>query len=72
MSHVAVNKSVPSQFLDGLSAEALTAVLQAAKQRRFSANSVVLHQGYPAEHLLLLTHGRARHFFITEDGQKVL
>ena len=72
MSVAAVNRFVPSQFLDGLSAEALTAVLQVAKRRQFSANSVVLHQGYPSEHLLLLTHGRARHFFITEDGQKVV
>jgi len=72
MSVAAVNRFVPSQFLDGLSAEALTAVLQVAKRRQFSANSVVLHQGYPSEHLFLLTHGRARHFFITENGQKVV
>ena len=72
MSQVALNRSVSSQFLDGLSGEALAAVLQTAKYRRFSANSVVLRQGYPSEHLLLLTGGRARHFFMTKDGQKVV
>jgi CRP/FNR family transcriptional regulator, nitrogen oxide reductase regulator len=72
MSHVEVNKAVSSLFLDGLGAEDLAAILRAAKEQRFSANSVVVNQGSRAEHLLLLTHGHARHFFITEDGEKIL
>ena len=71
MSHSA-NKSVPSQFLDGLSGEDLRAILRAAQERRLSANTVVVNQGDPAEHFFLLTHGHARHFFNTENGQKIL
>jgi CRP-like cAMP-binding protein len=72
MSHSTINKLSTSRFLDGLGAKDIKAVLQAAKEQRFSANSVVVNQADRAEHLFLLTHGRARHFFITEDGRKVL
>lgn len=72
MSHSTINKPLPSQLLDGLDAKDLTAILRAAKEQRFSANSVVVNQGDSAEHLFLLTHGHARHFFITESGQKIL
>jgi hypothetical protein len=42
------------------------------KEQRFSANPVVVNLGDRAEHLFLLTHGHARHFFITEHGKKIL
>ncbi len=35
-------------------------------------NSVIHNQGHPAEHLFLLIKGRARYFFMTPDGQKML
>jgi CRP-like cAMP-binding protein len=72
MPHSTINKPLPSRLLDGLGAKDLTAILLAAKEQRFSANSVVVNQGDPAEHLFLLTHGHARHFFITEHGKKIL
>ena len=64
--------SVKSRLLDGLNAADLAVILRAAKVQRFHANSVIVHQAAAAEHLFLLTHGYARHFFITDGGQKIL
>jgi CRP/FNR family transcriptional regulator, nitrogen oxide reductase regulator len=61
-----------SRFLDGLAPCDLKAVLGAAKQRHFFAKSVVVNQGHPADHLFLLTKGRARFFFDTREGKKVV
>jgi CRP/FNR family transcriptional regulator, nitrogen oxide reductase regulator len=61
-----------SRFLEGIAARDLEVVWAAAKERRYLANSVITNQGSPAEQLFLLTSGRARHFFITQDGQKTL
>jgi len=36
------------------------------------ANSVVTNQGDPADYFFLLTKGCARHFFITDEGRKIL
>jgi CRP-like cAMP-binding protein len=72
MTHSTINKLSTARFLDGLGAENLRAILRAAKEQRFSANSIVINQEHPAEYLFLLTHGHARHFFIAEDGQKIL
>lgn len=65
-------KGVKSRFLDGLSAPDLIAILAAARPRRLLAKSVVVNQTTPADHLFLLTEGRARHFFITQEGRKIL
>jgi hypothetical protein len=65
---IPVNKLSTSRWLNGLGAEDIKAILRAAKDQRFSANSMVINQAHRAEHLFLLTHGHARHFFITEDG----
>jgi len=59
-----------SRFLEGLAKPELKSILAAARLQRFFANSVVINQDQPAEHLFLLTKGRARFFFITEEGQK--
>jgi len=64
--------NVKSRFLDGLSPLDLKVILAAARQRNFTANSVVVSQGNPADHLFLLTKGRARFFFITPEGKKVI
>jgi CRP-like cAMP-binding protein len=60
------------RFFDGLDAPDIRTILAAGTQRRFSANSVIHNQGYPAGHLFLLLTGRVRRFFLTEDGQKVV
>jgi CRP-like cAMP-binding protein len=61
-----------SRFLDGLTPCDLKVVLAAAKQRHFFAKSVVVNQGHPAEYLFLLMRGRARFFFNTREGKKVV
>jgi CRP-like cAMP-binding protein len=61
-----------SQLLDGLAPFDRKTILSAARQRRFAANSVVTNQGHPADHLYLLAKGCARHFFVTEEGKKLL
>lgn len=43
-----------------------------ATQRRFLANSIITTQGDPADHLFLLLQGRARYFYMTHEGQKML
>ena len=61
-----------SRFLEGIGPLDLKVILAAAKPRQFKANSVVVSQGNPADCLYLLTKGRARYFFMTEDGRKLL
>lgn len=60
------------RLFEGIGQHDLAAIRAAATERRFLANSVITNQGNPAEHLFLLTTGRARYFFITEEGQKTL
>lgn len=61
-----------SQFLDGLSRADAKTVLAAASERRFFSNSVIVNQEDSADRLFLLTHGRARYFFVTREGQKII
>jgi CRP-like cAMP-binding protein len=61
-----------SRFLDGLPPGDLKLVLAVARQRHFLPNSVVVNQGHPADHLFLLTRGRARFFFNTREGKKII
>ena len=61
-----------SKFLEGLAPADLKIILAAATERKFLANTVIVSQGKPADHLFLLTKGRARLFYITEEGDKTL
>lgn len=69
---VAAWSNLRPRFVDGLSPSEQEAILNAAKGRRFLAHSVAVEQGRLGNHLFLLIIGRARHFFITETGQKIL
>jgi CRP/FNR family transcriptional regulator, nitrogen oxide reductase regulator len=60
------------QILEGLAPPDLDIVLSAAIQRYFPAKSVIARQGYPANHLFLLTKGRARFSFTTQAGKKII
>jgi CRP-like cAMP-binding protein len=60
------------RLFEGIGQHDIEIIRAAATERRFLANSVITNQGNPAEHLFLLTSGRARYFFITEEGQKTL
>jgi CRP/FNR family transcriptional regulator, nitrogen oxide reductase regulator len=68
----AVSWDLKSQFLDGLAPPERKTILAGATQRRFAANSVVTNQGHPADYLFMLTKGCARHFYVTEEGKKLL
>jgi CRP-like cAMP-binding protein len=67
-----ISSELRSQFLEGLASPDRKTILSAATQLRFAANSVVTNQGHPADRLFLLTKGSARHFFVTEEGKKLL
>ena len=68
----AILRDLKPRFLEGLTPPELKSVLAAAEHRRLPANRVITHQDDPAEHLFLLLTGRARYFFVTEKGQKVV
>jgi len=58
-------------FFRGLRQQDADVILASGKLRRFSARSVMTHQGEPADHLLLLWRGRARYFLETQNGKKL-
>ena len=68
----AVLRNLKPRFLEDLTPPELRAVLAAAKYRRVPANSAITNQNHSAKHLFLLLTGRARYFFLTEKGQKVI
>jgi CRP-like cAMP-binding protein len=68
----ALPAGLKSRLFEGIAQHDLAIIRAAATERRYLANSVITNQGNPAEHLFLLTSGRARYFFITEEGQKTL
>jgi len=61
-----------SRLFEGIAPGDVSTILEAAAQQRVNANAVVFHQGDPARGLYLLTEGRARHFYNTPDGRKML
>jgi CRP/FNR family transcriptional regulator, nitrogen oxide reductase regulator len=61
-----------SRFLDGLTQADRATVLAAASSRLMRARSIAVNQGDPAERLFLLVKGRARHFYITAQGKKIV
>lgn len=67
-----VPSDLRSQLLNGLPPPDRKTILSAATHRQFAANSVVINQGHPADYLFLLSKGYARHFFITNEGKKLL
>ena len=66
-----VNKLAP-QLLDGLASAERVAVLEEAALRRLRANSVIAREGDSADTMFLLLEGRARHFTVTREGQKLV
>jgi CRP/FNR family transcriptional regulator, nitrogen oxide reductase regulator len=65
-------RNIRSRFFEGLALAEIKTITSAAKQRRYFANSVIVNQGHPADHLFLLTSGRARYFYVTPDGRKII
>lgn len=60
------------ELLRGLGRKETDVVLAAAKHRRFYAKAVMTYQGEPADQLMLLWKGRARYFFETPNGKKLI
>ena len=71
-SGAAPRTDLSSQLLEGLLPRDLDSILAAATQRHFLANTVVSNQGDPASSLYLLATGRARYFFVTPEGRRIL
>jgi CRP-like cAMP-binding protein len=59
-------------FLQGLKPREIDVVLAAARLRRFSAKRVMTYQGEPADGVMLSWKGRARYFFDTPNGEKLI
>jgi CRP-like cAMP-binding protein len=68
----ALRAGLKPRLLEGIASHDLEVIWTAARERRYLANSVLTNQGNPAEYLFLLTSGRARYFFVTEEGHKSL
>lgn len=65
-------EEIKPRFFDGLAAPELKAVLDCARTREYPANSIVSHEGHPADNCYLLLDGRARFFTLTPRGEKIL
>ena len=72
VNSIAVVGEIRPALLAGLADEELREVLAGAVVRRFRARDVMIHQGTPAKYLYLLMSGRARYFFVTRQGRKLL
>ena len=68
---VALLNRLKPRFLEGLSSPQVDSIVAAATKRRFVARSVMAHEGYPADQLFLMIHGRARCFSTTHQGEKI-
>ncbi|HEY4933702.1 MAG TPA: Crp/Fnr family transcriptional regulator [Terriglobales bacterium] len=64
--------NVKPRFFEGLGPTEVKTIVSAAKHRRYLQNSVIVNQGHPADYFFLLTSGRARYFYATPDGRKVI
>jgi len=69
---IALITDLKPPFFRGLNAPQLKEVVGAADYQRFAADSVILHEGRPANTVALLVHGQARATFTTKDGQRIL
>ena len=61
-----------SRFFEGLAPSEITAITSVAKLRRYLRGSIMVNQATPADNFFLLTSGRARYFYWTRDGRKVV
>jgi len=69
---IAALRFLKPRFLEGLEPPEVKTIVAAAAARRFLANSVVTNQEEPADRVFLLLQGRARYFYMTKEGQKIL
>lgn len=60
------------QLLRGMEKREVDIILAAARVLRFSAKSVITYQSKPADQLFVLCKGRARYFYDTIGGKKLI
>lgn len=65
-------RDLKPRFLEGLASADTEAIVGAATQRRFPADSVVAREGHPAKHMYMVVQGRARYFCLTPRGKKIV
>ncbi len=65
-------QNIRSRFFEGLAGADIKAIIAAGRPLHFLAGSVIANQGHPANNIFLLTSGRARYFYVTADGRKVV
>jgi len=61
-----------AEWLRGLKPSEMDLILAGARSCRFPAKSIMTFHGEPADHLLMMWEGRARYFFETPNGKKVI
>jgi CRP-like cAMP-binding protein len=60
------------ELFRGLDSSNIDLILSAARHRHFSEKSVITYQGESSDGFLLLWKGRARYFFETPNGKKLI
>ncbi|HYK37682.1 Crp/Fnr family transcriptional regulator [Alloacidobacterium sp.] len=68
---IALPKELNPRFLSGLTEAEISSILSFAKHRYLRASSIVTNQDDPADRFFILTSGRGRYFFITDEGRKI-
>jgi len=59
-------------ILWGMEPQEIDVILATARPRRFSATSVMTHQGASSDYFLLMWKGRGRYFYLTPGGKKLI
>lgn len=59
-------------LLRGFDRREIDSIIAAAQPRRFPAKSLITRQDQPADRFFLLWKGRARYFFETADGKRLI
>jgi hypothetical protein len=68
----AVKVRLRIELLEGLKPQEVDLALKAARQRKYSAKTVMTRQGEPANEIKVLLQGRARYFYETQMGKKLI
>ena len=66
------NRPPNVDILWGMKPQEIDLILSAARPRRFSAKSVMTHQGDSSDYFLLMWKGRGRFFYMTPTGKKLI
>jgi len=68
----AAERPPSTDILWGMNPKEIKEILVAARPRRFSAKSMMTHQGDSSDYFLLMWKGRGRFFYVTPTGKKLI